>query len=199
MQQTLLTPTSPKKQRRPTHASQRAQKPNLEEIQPTVDQQYSDSDYETQDLAETRFEPQRNEGHSSKKGGMEIRGYRGGYGDKNPLLVASESATRPRTVERDGDNEDDEMMKSNGNKPEMETQTKGSISIGKMMSLRMSTSQKKSKGNMNMNRGPMNSNPNGRKSEQNDGPTMIANPGRLMHYPKSRNIDNNNSRGDLDN
>jgi hypothetical protein len=186
LQQTLLTPTAKRQRKPPT----KSQKSDLEEIQPTVDQQYSDSDYETQDLAETRFDSQRNDVHSK---GPEIRGYRGGYGDKNPLLVLSESTKSERTIGPEANIEDEDIMKSNGNKPEMENQSKGPISIGKMMSMRMSSSQKKSKGN---SRSPM-TNSNSRKHDS--GPTMITNPGRLMHYPRSRNVDNNNSRQDIDN
>ena len=167
--ETLLKPKQ-QRQRRPQFPS----KSDLEEV---YDQQYSDTadNGEQLILDETRFEALTDPGEN-KVTDTKIRGYQGGYGDKNPLLVMS-------------------TTKSAGEESDPGTK-KPALSIAKMMSMRMSQSQRKSKSS---------SNSNGSSSKQSGSskpdhiPMTMSNSGRLMHYPRSHNENSRNEHGSSNN
>ena len=96
----------------------------------TGDDQYGDDEYQI--VADTKYEPLKTN-TNTENGKIMIQSYKGGYGDKNPLLVMSESSARPR--------ESSSSMKD-GKQVEQETTTSRPISVARMMSMRMSKSRK---------------------------------------------------------
>jgi hypothetical protein len=117
-------------------------------------------------LDETRYEELTDPGEN-KVTGTKIRGYQGGYGDKNPLLVMSNSGGGGG--------------KGGGEEPE--AGSKKPLSIAKMMSMRMSQSQSMRKGKS--------SGGGGRGSKPEHIPMTMSNSGRLMHYPRGHNSESN--------